>query len=124
MSYSRNFGANTEPPKNQNSNANSTHAIQEWAPTIFDTIFGKSDEEKLAAMRARLVYLKQAEKVSPMIFGPQVQKLEEQIKVLEEGAQAERETRMFMRVYKVGGAILLIGLPLAGIYYLVKKAGK
>ena len=99
--------------------------VQQYFPMMFQALYGKSDEEKLATLRAKLKTLQNLKKATPslaIMYDPQIEKLKGLIQVLEQRADSEKETRTYLSAMKWISAIGAIGIGGSLMYFLIKRA--
>ena len=99
--------------------------VEQYFPMMFQALYGKSDEEKLATLRAKLKTLQNLKKATPslaIMYDPQIEKLKGLIKVLEQRADSEKETRTYLSAMKWISAIGAIGIGGSLMYFLIKRA--
>lgn len=119
--------SNASMPANMDVNPNMVNeeesSWEAYFPIVYDVLFSKSDEEKLAKARTRLSYWQQLLKQFPgrkVFIQPKINEQKEIIAMLEAKAASEGETRTYMSIYKFGGAIAAIGVTSAVVYAIIQ----
>lgn len=99
--------------------------LREYGPAIYDYFQGKTAEEQAAIYRVQIRNLEEMKRATPAlasVYDMRIDRLEGLLAAVEGQVYSEKETRFFATVYKLGGLVFVVGVPLAVIYYLVSKA--
>ena len=104
-------------------NASAQDYLRQYGPALYNLLYGKSPEEKSAILSARIRNLKNLKAMTPglsAIYDPQIIRAENLLQALGGQVYEQQETRFFGTLYKIGGAIAIIGLPIAGMVFLLR----